>query len=81
MQKMQIRFLVITLSFCLLTSGPLRVLSQDISTLPREIIRYAESHHAEDKIDTLEVGKFADFALIDKDYLSGPDTEVRKIRC
>ena len=23
------------------------------------------------------MGKYADFAVIDKDYLSGPDTEIR----
>ena len=40
--------------------------------------RSAEFHYAEDKIGTLEVGKYADFAVIDKDFLSGPDTEVRK---
>jgi predicted amidohydrolase YtcJ len=40
-------------------------------------IRSAEFHMAEEKIGSLEVGKFADFAVIDKDYLSGPDTEIR----
>jgi hypothetical protein len=40
-------------------------------------IRSAEFHYAEDKIGSLEIGKYADFAVIDKDYLSGPDTEVR----
>jgi hypothetical protein len=40
-------------------------------------IRSAEFHYAEDKIGSLEVGKFADFAVIDKDYLSGADTQVR----
>jgi predicted amidohydrolase YtcJ len=39
--------------------------------------RSAEFHNAESKIGSLEVGKYADFAVIDKDYLSGPDTEVR----
>ena len=39
--------------------------------------RSAEFHYAENKIGSLEVGKYADFAVIDKDYLSGPDTEVR----
>ena len=39
--------------------------------------RSAEFHNAEDKIGSLEVGKYADFAVIEKDYLSGPDTEVR----
>ncbi|MGK0299007.1 MAG: hypothetical protein ACI9XC_002633 [Gammaproteobacteria bacterium] len=40
-------------------------------------IRSAEFHYAEDKIGSLEIGKYADFAVLDKDYLSGPDTEVR----
>jgi predicted amidohydrolase YtcJ len=39
--------------------------------------RSAEFLYAEEKIGSLEVGKFADFAVIDKNYLSGPDTEVR----
>jgi hypothetical protein len=39
--------------------------------------RSAEFHMAEEKIGSLEVGKYADFAVIDKDYLSGPDTQVR----
>ena len=39
--------------------------------------RSAEFHYAENKIGSLEVGKYADFAVIDKDYLSGPDTEIR----
>jgi hypothetical protein len=39
--------------------------------------RSAEFHYAENKIGSLEVGKYADFAVIDKDYLSGPDTQVR----
>ena len=42
--------------------------------------RSAVFHYAEDKIGSLEVGKFADFAVIDKDFLSGPDTEVRDNR-
>ncbi|MGK0298600.1 MAG: hypothetical protein ACI9XC_002222 [Gammaproteobacteria bacterium] len=39
--------------------------------------RSAEFHYAEEKIGSLEIGKYADFAIIDKDYLSGSDTEVR----
>jgi hypothetical protein len=39
--------------------------------------RSAEFHYAEEKIGSLEVGKYADFAVIDKDYLSGPDTQIR----
>ena len=34
-------------------------------------------NYAENKIGSLEVGKYADFAVIDKDFLSGPDTEIR----
>jgi hypothetical protein len=41
------------------------------------IYRSAEFHYAEELIGSLEVGKYADFAVIDKDYLSGTDTEVR----
>jgi len=40
-------------------------------------VRSAEFLHAEEKIGSLKVGKYADFAVIDKDYLSGPDTQVR----
>ena len=32
---------------------------------------------ADTKVGSLEVGKFADFIVIDKDYLSGPDREIR----
>jgi hypothetical protein len=32
---------------------------------------------AETKVGSLEVGKFADFIVTNKDYLSGPDIEVR----
>ena len=39
--------------------------------------RSAEFHNAENKIGSLELGKYADFAVIDKDFLSGTDTEVR----
>jgi len=40
-------------------------------------IRSAEFHYPEDRIGSLEVGKYTDFTVIDKDYLSGPDTKVR----
>jgi len=39
--------------------------------------RSSQFHIAEELIGSLEVGKYADFAVIDKDYLSGADTEVR----
>ena len=39
--------------------------------------RSAEFLHAEIRVGSLEVGKFADFIVTDKPYLSGPDTEVR----
>ncbi len=39
--------------------------------------RSAEFLYAESKVGTLEVGKYADFIVTDKPYLSGPDTEIR----
>jgi hypothetical protein len=39
--------------------------------------RSAEFHYAEEQIGSLEVGKYADFAIIDKDLLSGPNAEIR----
>jgi hypothetical protein len=39
--------------------------------------RSAEFLYAESKVGSLEPGKYADFIVIDKDYLSGPDTEVK----
>jgi predicted amidohydrolase YtcJ len=39
--------------------------------------RSAEFLYAESKIGSLEVGKFADFVVVDKPYLSGPDREIR----
>ena len=37
----------------------------------------SEFLHADSKVGTLEEGKFADFIIVDKDYLSGPDREIR----
>ena len=37
----------------------------------------AEFLLAETKIGSLEVGKYADFIVADKPYLSGPDTGIR----
>ena len=37
----------------------------------------AEFLYAESKIGSLEVGKYADFVVLDKDYLSGPDSEIK----
>jgi predicted amidohydrolase YtcJ len=34
----------------------------------------------EDKIGTIETGKLADLAVLDRDYFSVPDTDIRKIR-
>ena len=48
-----------------------------VTALKLFIYRSAEFHYAEKSIGSLEVGKYADFAIIDKDYLSGPDTEIR----
>jgi len=39
--------------------------------------RAAEFLYAESKIGSLEVGKYADFVVADKPYLSGPDTGIR----
>ncbi len=48
-----------------------------VVSLKLHTYRSAEFHMAEEQIGSLEVGKYADFAVIDKDYLSGPDTEIR----
>lgn len=32
---------------------------------------------ADTKVGSLEVGKYADFIMVDKDYLTGPDREIR----
>ena len=37
----------------------------------------AEFLYAESKVGSLEVGKYADFVVLDKDYLSGPDAEIK----
>ncbi len=37
----------------------------------------AEFLYADTKIGSLEPGKYADFVVIDKDYLSGPDSEIK----
>src|SRR4029079_10849047 len=34
----------------------------------------------EDKIGTIEPGKLADLAVLDRDYFSVPDAEIKKIR-
>ena len=39
--------------------------------------RSAEFLYAESKVGSLEVGKYADFIVTDKPFLSGPDTEIR----
>jgi predicted amidohydrolase YtcJ len=39
--------------------------------------RSAEFLYAETKVGSLEVGKYADFIVADKPYLSGPDTGIR----
>ena len=48
-----------------------------VTSLKLHTYRSAEFHYAEELIGSLEIGKYADFAVIDKDYLSGPDTEIR----
>lgn len=40
-------------------------------------LRSAEFLYADSKVGSLEVGKYADFVVADKDYLSGPDSEVK----
>jgi hypothetical protein len=41
-------------------------------------IRSAEFLYAETKVGSLEVGKYADFIVTDKPFLSGPDVEVHQ---
>lgn len=41
-------------------------------------IRAAEYMHAESFIGSLEVGKMADFVVIENDYLEGPDVDIGK---
>lgn len=48
-----------------------------VTALKLHTYRSAEFHYAEEFVGTLEVGKYADFAVIDKDYLEGPDTDIR----
>lgn len=39
--------------------------------------RSAEFLYAETKVGSLEPGKYADFVVLEKDYLSGPDAEIK----
>lgn len=39
--------------------------------------RSAEFLYAESKVGSLEPGKYADFLVLEKDYLSGPDAEIK----
>ncbi|MBT8099665.1 MAG: amidohydrolase family protein, partial [Gammaproteobacteria bacterium] len=39
--------------------------------------RSAEFLYAESKVGSLEPGKYADFIVLDKDYLSGPDADIK----
>jgi len=34
----------------------------------------------EDRLGTIEPGKLADVAVLDRDYFSVPDVEIRKVR-
>ena len=40
--------------------------------------RSAEFIYAETKIGSLEPGKYADFVVLENDYLSGPDADIKK---
>jgi predicted amidohydrolase YtcJ len=48
-----------------------------ITALKLFTFRSAEFLYAESRVGSLEPGKYADFVVIEKDYLSGPDTEVK----
>lgn len=39
--------------------------------------RSAEFLYAESKVGSLEPGKYADFVVVENDYLSGPDSEIK----
>ncbi len=49
-----------------------RIVALKLFTLSSSEFLYADS-----KVGSLEVGKYADFVVADKDYLSGPDSEVK----
>jgi predicted amidohydrolase YtcJ len=34
----------------------------------------------EDRVGSIEAGRFADLAVLDRDYFSVPDVEIKKIR-
>jgi predicted amidohydrolase YtcJ len=48
-----------------------RVVALKLFTYRSAVFLYAES-----KVGSLEVGKFADFIVTDKPFLSGPDREI-----
>ncbi|MGY8813154.1 MAG: amidohydrolase family protein, partial [Gammaproteobacteria bacterium] len=48
-----------------------------VTTLKLFTQKSSEFLLADTKVGTLEVGKFADFVVIDKDYLSGLDSEIK----
>ncbi len=54
MQRSYQNILTFLLSICLLLSGSVRVMAQDISTLPAEIIRYADAVYVNATIMTLD---------------------------
>jgi predicted amidohydrolase YtcJ len=50
-----------------------------------EAIRFFTRHNAwflrmEDKIGTIETGKLADLVVLDRDYFTVPDAEIKKVR-
>ena len=49
-----------------------------VTALKLFTLRSAEFLHAEDLIGSLEPGKLADFIVIERDYLAGPDEEISK---
>lgn len=47
-----------------------------VTALKLFTIRSAEFNYADSKVGSLELGKYADFIVIDNDYLEGPDEEI-----
>ncbi len=43
-------------------------------------VRAAGTCRMEDRLGTIEPGKLADLAVLDRDYFTVPDVEIKKIR-